>query len=266
MDIDIDENFDPIDCASLDPMGILFSAQSVLRAAMSEELLAEHGLGFSTREMVATILLLCYKVRSESTFNNSVFTNRTLGIVVSQFLHCNERSLCDARETRKRVVDIEVRLLCQLPMFRLVDETPHASFEWACYRHFEHPRDVHRHAFMTALSAGYFFYHAACLRTDVDMFDVLPTSNVEIGEAIAYVCILGFQLSHASSPASAIPLTTSCRQLHVSALLVQNAYELDLANTPGLRCRATGDDAHACQRIVSHRRLSQLQQLLQLYS
>ena len=259
---DILEGASPLECPSLDPMGVLFSAQTLLRHALTEELLAAHGMDLQIRMLMATVLLMSYKLRSESTWNYRLDVSATM---MTQFLLRSELPLKDREAVRINMLHLEVELVSKMPIHRLIDETAHSGFEWTVYEYYnclELDADQKRRDTMLALSGGYFFFHAVCIQDKEEFLEIIGESysNHEIGKAIAYICITAVSMTKTNRLAtpSVISPTVSRRILHVCALLAVNAQRLSSKGAIGLRVYATKVAHHACQQIVGAKALVQL--------
>jgi len=292
---DIFDSNNVLTCASLDPMGVLFSAQTILRIVLTEELLATHGLDVQVRELCAGVLLLCYKLKSESHWREGYSIS---AIVFTQFMQQHELPIRNDEKARALVAHLEFELATKLPLFKLVDETPHAACEWTLYKYYEerleqYKRDnkemlekgnIHAVAglrdtelnghkeLMLALSGCYFFYHAACINHEQEVLETMAQwadQNV-MGEALAHACLLAIHLLPGDR---SVPPAVSAKVARAATLLVQNAEMVSSAElstkrtrsaqrTSGLRAGATANAMHPCQSIVDHCALQRLMEAL----
>jgi hypothetical protein len=289
---DVLEHYEPLDCASLDPMGVLFSAQTMMRVALTQELLAEHNLDMQIRELMASILLIVYKMRSESAFRQQYYDSHSaMTVVMSQFMQPSELPLRQLDAVREHLTHLELEMMTKLPLFALVDETPHAAMEWALHQHFDQQlkthlqphqaglacgelearcaqRDLqklHKRELMLALSAGYFFYHAACLRTEDEMLETMAQwcTAAEMGEALAFLCVKA--MSFVPGSMALAPPDASATVAKAAAYFVRNANVLSASRTPGLRVAAYAQETHPCQQIVGARALGRLHSALKSF-
>lgn len=288
---DILSNYGALDCPSLDPMGVLFSVQTILRLALTQELLSHHNLDLQIRELVATVLMLVYKVRSESYFRHRYVSDHSVGtIVMSQFMQSSELPLRNLDAVRSHMMHLEVEMLNKLPLLSLIDDNPHTGMEWAVHRHCEAIVDQYkaRYTFelakgeldavcglrdleaachdekMLALSASYFFYHAACLNTDEEMLETMGLwcTATEMGEALAYLGFRGITLL----PASERPAPTCSKTVLVAAAhFARNAQRLSAQRTAGLCVYAAANETHPVMQIVGARGLARLLTALKSY-
>lgn len=294
---DILENASPLNCPSLDCMGVLFSAQTILRQVLTEELLAAHGLDVQIRELLATVLLMCYKLKSESHWSPSYSIT---SLVLTQFMQTHELPIRNDAVARAHVEHLEFEMVSKLPIFRLVDETPHAACEWTLYEHYngivsryrcEHAEELARghlaatcdlrdlklvchKELMLCLSGCYFFYHAACLNHEQEVLEQMAVWATvgTMGEALAHISLLALHLVGQKPAPPAIDKTVG----RAAALLVKNAYAMSSADAKatklrtkykeyGLRTGATADSLHPCQQIVGDQALARLSSALKRY-
>ena len=289
---DILESPEPLDRAELDPMGVLFSAQTIARNVLTDELLHEHALDVQIREVLATILLMVYKLRSESNYHSRYGAHSITSIVMSQFMVPAELPIRNYDAVRDHMMHIEMELILKTPIFRLVDETPHAACEWCIYRHYrlQVTEFEERHAAeldagdvqarcelrdmvatchsesLLALSGAYFFYHAALI-ADNDMLEEMGqwATSETMGEAIAHLCLKAIHLL--KQPGLCRPLPAVGKQVERAAgAFLMNALRMSTRNAKGLRADALGNGLHPCQQIVGSKALSRLMSLYKPYN
>jgi hypothetical protein len=284
---DIRENMMSLDCASLDPMGVLFSAQTLLRYVLSEDLLAKHGLDLSVREVMATALLLSYKLRSESHWHTGCCIS---SYVMGQFMRSSELPMHSDATVRQRVEHLEMELINCTPLHRVIEETPHCAFEWTLYRHYEELKSEYQRAhvdalaegklearaglrdlesdcrrkMMLALSSGYFFYHAACLCTEHEFLEELAdqADSETMGKALAHISLMAIALLKRDG---AHPEPVSLMIARVAAAFVKNAADLSTQKVAGVRENAYQRAGHPCQQLVGSRALARLQSVFKPY-
>lgn len=283
--IDIIEADSPLNCGSLDPMGVLFSAQTMLRSVLTEELLSEHNLNMQIREVMATVLLMCYKLRAEAAWAGRPGTRSIAVTIMLQFMTASETPMSRATERaiESHMEFLEVELLTKMHVHRLAEDSPHSGFEWELYEHYEHVRSAFRkkHAklleqgdvaavsewrdlerstrkqMLLALSGGYFFYHAACINQDCEMLETMAEwcDSDTMGRGIAYLCIQAiFLLQKDTAP----PREQHASTMRAAALFASNAHKLSQQCVTGLRKRATEQGFHPCLQIIGERALQRL--------
>lgn len=281
---DILESPEPLDRAELDPMGVLFSAQTIARNVLTDELLGEHALDVQIREVLAAILLMAYKLRSESNYHSRYGAHSIATIVMSQFMVPAELPIRNYEAVRDHMKYIEMELLMKTPVFRLVDETPHAACEWHIYEHYRAQVDEFEKQHATELDAGevqarcelrdmvaachsesllalsgaYFFYHAALI-ADTDMLEEMGqwATSETMGAAIAHLCLKAIHLL--KQPGLCRPLPFVGKQVERAAgCFLRNAMRLSARNAKGLRADALANGLHPCQQIVGSKSLSRL--------
>ena len=285
LESDILETCGPLSCPSLDPMGVLFSAQTMLRHALTEEMLNEHNLDIQIREVIATVLLMCYKMRAESCWYTSPSGKSITVTIMSQFLTSAELPVTKqmAHTIKTNMEYLEIELLAKLPIMKLVDESAHSGFEWSLYEHYEQVKQTY-HAehrvklsqgcvqamsgwrdlqcsahrqLMLALSGGYFFFHAACLNRDCDLLEDMAEwcDSVTIGKAIAFLCVQAiYTLRKDTTP----PKLASRTTMRAAATLAFNAQRLSQQRVAGLRVFATECGFHPCHQLIGERALGRL--------
>ncbi len=264
----------PLNCASLDPIGVLFSAQTIARNVLTEELLSGHS-GLPIRELLATILLMCYKVRTEARWDSKHLKDGITVCVMHQFLNDDEFKVQNAAAVRKNMLGLEAQLLENVPIFRLIDETPHAACEWHIYDHYDRlqkafrashsnevecsDNDTRCHAdMMLALSGAYFYYHAACL-SGTDMLEEMgqfATSDT-LGQALAHICLRGIWLIRPWT-AELSPQPPCIAVTRMAVAFVSNAARLSAQRVEGLRKGEQLNPNHPCQQLISQDALARL--------
>lgn len=278
-----------LNCPSMDPMGVLFSAQTIARNVVTEELLTENKLNVRMRELLATILLMVYKVRSESQWRCVSSEGGISACVMSQFMRKHELPLRNVDVVREHVMYIEMQLLTKVPLFRLIDETPHCACEWYISEHYSQVVRIYRNTYrlelergdlqnradlrdleaschqetMLALSGAYFFYHAACTSGN-DMLEEMGqwATASTMGKALGYICVKAIWLLKADSP---LPLAVKDKVVRAAALFVSNAHCMSMQKASTLRVHAYLSGGHPCQQIVGPHSLARLMKAFNPY-
>lgn len=271
-----------LNCPSMDPMGVLFSAQTIARNVLTEELLTENKLNVQMRELLATILLMVYKVRSESQWRYVSSDGGISVCVMSQFMQKHELPLRNVDVVREHMMHIEMQLLTKVPLFRLIDETPHCACEWYISEHYADILRIYRNTHrlelergdvqaradlrdledschretMLALTGAYFFYHAACT-SGTDMLEEMGqwATASTMGKALGYICVKAIWLLKAEA---ASPRPVKDKVSRAAALFVSNAHRLSVQRVSTLRVHAYFNGAHPCQQIVGPHSLARL--------
>jgi hypothetical protein len=234
---------------------------------------------------------MCYKLKSESHWRDGYSIS---SIVFTQFMQQHELSIRNVDTARARVAHLEAELATKIPLFKLVDETPHSMCEWTLYQHHEGRIARYKHdnkeliatgnihavaglrdietigykELLLALSGCYFFYHAACINHEQEVLETMAqwADQHVMGEGLAYACLTAIHLMPGDRPALS---PVSAKAARAAALFVQNAEMISAADltrkqtrsaqrTSGLRAAATANATHPCQSIVDHRALQRL--------
>lgn len=180
-----------------DAIGVLASANAMMRYVFEDDYLLEHNLDIEVRYWLAAILFSVYKVKTEERWlEGHSMTMR----VLEQFLLTHELGEWRADEqVRKKHEHLmwvaEATLLCDYPFATLVDGGVYGAFETACVQLMEVGAFTSRHG---TLAAGivHFYLHGAHTNAKIDVLETLALdfSTEAIGAALAYIVLVTVRL------------------------------------------------------------------------
>ena len=238
----------------VDPMGVLCASTTFVRWILTEELMRPNGIDMSIRTLLAVVLIITYKLRSEQTFEAG---RNTSAYVLSQFLGRNDARINNLEQATNMVNDVERELVVQCAKIAtLVDNSPYTAFEFAVYEW--HTKGLLTEGEMKdALANAFFWYYAAASNAESDVLEKLGTmlTSEEIGRALACVAIAAVR-AHACTM-STPPTGFSQREYYGAARLIQNARAVQ--NDASIRIGAYHESSgHALAGLVSKRSVNAL--------
>ena len=208
----------------LDPMGVLFSSFTLARYALDESVLQTDGLTFNMRCSLAAILFVVYKIRSEASFERQHCTSAH---VLELFLEKSEIKMLVPTDGQNIVAVYERIIVRKYPLLRLVDETPHSSFEfevWNRYANAEVP--ISAEEFKLSLASGFFWFFCATTNRESSVLEALGMmlTTHEIGRAIAAIAVSAacYHARRVHRP-TAPPDGFTFPEIYAAARLLQNA-------------------------------------------
>jgi len=178
-----------------DGYGALGAAVTVARYLLHENMMSEHGLDINTRVLLATILFMCFKLKSEISYRHGDGAQLA---VVAHFLTPEELPpasrfmLGDVVDTRQTFADamwrLEGEILRSQPVFELVDNNTSVGTELALTDMLAASLLTRRQACIILASAN-FFLNASVMNPKIDLLEDLgrELTAPRIGMAVALI-------------------------------------------------------------------------------
>jgi hypothetical protein len=251
-----------------DPLGVVSCAVGVARWLLSDEYLARHALDERTRLLLATVLFMMQKMKTEESWDTG---SRVALRVLACFLHPEEIGdwETDARVRNnwyKRMFTCEARLVTQCG-FASVSDGPlslYTAFEVAlCAIH--EASEIDDRGMVVGVGIVHFYIHAAHTNAERDVLEALgmPREVTHVGIALALIVLVTCRLQPHLSMCAA-PRTTRATpwfkpEVRATALhLVRNA----TATVRHACCGAYADETSLAYSYVSPCMLSAVVRVL----
>ena len=215
-----------------DPMGVLASAIVAMRFMLNADILTKHGLDMRVREMLAVVLHISYKLKTEASWDKGSYANIT---VLSCFL-CKHEIPEYGWEADWRCRDqhvnsmwgVEAQIVCSQPAFRLFDDTPYQALE-AYLGDALKRKELGEYEARLVLGTSFFYLHAAALNTERYFLEEigLECTTHDIGLALASIGLLSIHLAQRNEPPrSCVESRFESHVLKAALALVSNALDV----------------------------------------
>lgn len=215
-----------------DPMGVLSSAIVAMRFMLNTDILDKHGLDMRVRELLAVILHISYKLKTEASWDRGSYANIT---VLSCFLCKHEIPEygweADWR-CRDQHVDsmwsVEAQIVCSQPAFRLFDDTPYQTLETYLGSALE-CKELGEYEAKLILGTSFFYLYTAALNTERYFLEEIGSecTTRDIGLALAAIGLLSIHLAQSNEPPrSCVESKFESHVLKGALALVSNALDV----------------------------------------
>ncbi len=218
--------------AEQDAQGVVSSSITLMRFLLSEpEYVMKNQLNYGMRGLLAVILLLVYKIKTEISIN---VCNDICPKVISQFLTYEEMDR-NGHHLIKHMESLEARILIKSNVHVLVEcnATKHAEFILFKYHEIG---ILTEYEFHLAFSAIFFYYYAAVTNPRDDLLEYLgqQLNDEQLGHAFALIGAYAISILN-NKPFLDAPIEI----LNASLTLVHNAIKQE--NCRGTRCGPYAD-------------------------
>ena len=245
-----------------DPMGIMSSAIVAMRYMLSADVLDDHGLDLRVRELLAVILHISYKLKTEASWDPGCYANIT---VLSCFLCKNEIPEYgwdqDWRARNQHVTsmwNIEAQIVCSQPTFRLFDDTPYQALETYLGNAIK-DEELSEYEARLILGTSFFYLYAAALNTERYFLEEMGSNctTADIGTALAAIGVAGIHIPRATAEPTRVYLEEKFTMLTIknAFAIVSNALDVMAIERKAGRSDLSTDSFPALVSLASMSRL-----------
>ena len=194
-----------------DPMGVLYSAIVAMRYLLSDEILDAHGLDEKVREMLAVVLHMSYKLKTETNWDPGCYANIT---VLSCFLckdeipeHGWDRDWRARDQHVSSMWNIEAQIVCSQPTFRLFDDTPYQALETYLGDAIA-SNELSEYEARLILGTSFLYLFATALNSERYVLEDMGSecTTADIGRALAAIGVAAIHIAKATAEPTRVHL------------------------------------------------------------